>query len=92
MSASSGATYDFGTGSTGDNNNVVSYDHNNTNSTVNKNNCTTKLPYFSKDNAKFSWWKSKMYSHILDVDDELWDIIEDDVNFQVDFKGITLWK
>lgn len=31
-----------------------------------------------------------MYSHIFKVDDELWDIIENDVTFQVDYEGMTV--
>jgi len=31
-----------------------------------------------------------MYNHIIDVDDELWDITENGVSFQVDIKGMLL--
>jgi len=31
-----------------------------------------------------------MYNHIIGVDDELWDIIEDDVGFTVDAKGLVV--
>jgi len=27
----------------------------------------------------FSWWKTKMYSHIIGMDEELWDILEEGV-------------
>jgi hypothetical protein len=30
-------------------------------------------------NVVVSWWKTKMYSHIMGFDDELWDILEDGV-------------
>jgi len=38
---------------------------------------------FNGEATQFSWWKSKMYSHIIGVDDELWDIIEDGIIFKV---------
>jgi len=43
-----------------------------------------------RDVTQFFWWKSKMYSYIICVDDELRDIIEDDVRFQVNSKGMMV--
>ena len=34
---------------------------------------------FNGDPEMFSWWKTKMYSHIMGMDDELWDILEESV-------------
>jgi len=34
---------------------------------------------FNGDPDTFSWWKTKMYSHIMGLDEELWDILEDGV-------------
>jgi len=34
---------------------------------------------FKGDPDTFSWWKTKMYSHIMGLDEELWDILEDGV-------------
>ena len=34
---------------------------------------------FNGDPKMFSWWKSKMYSHIIGMDEELWDILEEGV-------------
>jgi len=31
-----------------------------------------------------------MYSHIIGVNDELWDIVEDDVGFTVDSEGMLV--
>jgi len=31
-----------------------------------------------------------MYSYIIDVDDELWDIIDDGINFSVNSDGIVI--
>jgi len=57
--------------------------------TSDKNSFLVRPPSFNGDAAQFSWWKSKMYSHIIGVVNELWDIIEDDVCFEVDTKGIV---
>ena len=34
---------------------------------------------FNGDPEMFSWWKSKMYIHIIGMDEELWDILEEGV-------------
>ena len=36
-------------------------------------------PMFNGDPEMFSWWKTKMYSHIIGMDEELWDILEEGV-------------
>jgi hypothetical protein len=46
----------------------------------------------SRDVAQFSWWKSKMCNHIIGVDDEPWDIMEDGVSFDVDTEEIVVDK
>lgn len=46
-----------------------------------------KPPMFSGEAEKFSWWKSKMYSHIMGIDDELWDILEDGFDIPLDEEG-----
>jgi len=38
-----------------------------------------KPPMFNGDPEMFSWWKTKMYSHIIGMDEELWDILEEGV-------------
>ena len=39
----------------------------------------------------FSWWKTKMYSHIIGMDEELWDILEEGVdNLRLDEEGVAL--
>ena len=45
---------------------------------------------FNGDTTQFSWPKSKMYSNIIGVDDEPWDIIKDGVEFIVDTQGIVV--
>ena len=39
----------------------------------------------------FSWWKTKMYSHVIGMDEELWDILEEGVgNLRLDEEGVAL--
>jgi len=46
---------------------------------------------FNGDPEMFSWWKTKMYSHVIGMDDELWDILEDrDGNLKLDEEGVAL--
>jgi len=51
---------------------------------------SVKHPTFNRDAKQFSWSKSKMYSHIICVYDELWDIIEDGVSYVVDHEGVMV--
>lgn len=36
-----------------------------------RNNNSARPPTFSGDSTEFEWWKSKMYTHIICLDDEL---------------------
>src|SRR4030067_176583 len=47
----------------------------------------SRPPLFTGEAEKFPWWKSKLYSHIIGIDDELWDIIEDGIDIEVDDEG-----
>src|SRR4030067_697766 len=47
----------------------------------------SRPPSFTGEAEKFPWWKSKLYSHIIGIDDELWDIIEDGIDIEVDDEG-----
>jgi len=38
---------------------------------------SNKPPMFNGDPDTFSWWKTKIYSHIMGLDKELWDVLED---------------
>jgi len=38
-----------------------------------------KVPKFNRDPEEFSWWKTKFYSYVMGLDEELWDILEDGV-------------
>src|SRR4030067_48531 len=37
----------------------------------------SRPPMFTGEAEKFPWWKSKLYSHIIGIDDELFKMIED---------------
>ena len=76
------------TGSGRNNNSIVNYDYDT--SPTEKNNYSMRPLSFNGDATQFSWGKSQMYNHIIGVDDELWDIIEDDVGFTVDAKGLVV--
>src|SRR4030067_3186383 len=47
----------------------------------------SRPPSFTGEAEKFPWWKSKLYSHIIGIDDELLDIIEDGIDIEVDDEG-----
>ena len=51
------------------------YDYNSTISKPERSANHNKPPMFNGDPDMFSWWKSKMYSHIIGMDEELWDIL-----------------
>ena len=40
---------------------------------------SNKSPRFNGIPEEFSSWKTNMYNHIMGLDDELWDILEDGV-------------
>jgi hypothetical protein len=49
-----------------------------------------KVPFFNGDPTTFPFWKTKMYSYIIGTNDDLWDIVEDGVNFDhIDDEGIV---
>src|SRR4030065_1028137 len=48
---------------------------------------SSRPPLFTGEAEKFPWWKRKLYSHIIGIDDELWDIIEDGIDIEVDDEG-----
>jgi hypothetical protein len=41
-----------------------------------------KVHFFNGDSTSFPFWKTKMYSHNIIIDDELWDLVEDGVSFK----------
>lgn len=58
-------------------------------STYDKNNYISRPLTFNGNSTEFDWWKSKMYTRITGLDDDLWDILEDGINFEVDGIGMV---
>jgi hypothetical protein len=66
---------------------VVSYDY----GTDAKSSGSSKPPMFNGDPDTFSWWKTNMYSYIMVLDEELWDVLEDGVGiFELDEEGVAV--
>ena len=57
--------------STGVSNIVVAFDYG---TSEDKKSDSNKAPRFNGDPEEFSWWKTKMYSYIMSLDEELWDV------------------
>jgi len=53
-------------------NNAIQYDYG---TSEGKKSDSIKAPRFNGDPEEFSWWKTNMYSHIMGLDEELWDIL-----------------
>jgi len=68
----------------------IPYDYSNNNKNERSAN-HNKPPMFNGDPETFSWWKTKMYSRIMGMDDELWDILEEGVgDLKLDEEGAAL--
>ena len=64
---------------------VVHYDYSNNNRNE-RSAHHNKPPMFNGDPEMFSW--TKMYSHIMGMDEELWDVLEDGVgDLKLDEEG-----
>lgn len=57
-------------------------------SVLEKNNYISKPSTFSAYFAEFEWWKINMYTHIIDLDDQLYDILDDGIDIVVDGVGM----
>ena len=54
---------------------------------------SNKPPMVNGDHETFSWWKTKMYTHIMGLDEERWDVLEDGVgDLVLDEEGATIDK
>jgi len=70
---------------------AIPYDHSNNTSKHERSSNHNKPPMFNGDPEMFSWWKTKMYSHVIGMDDELWDVLEDGVgNLNLDEERVAL--
>jgi len=71
--------------SSGGNHNVVPYDYSD------KKADSGKVPKFNGNPEEFSWWKTNLYSYIMGLDEELWDILEDGVgDLDLDEEGAAV--
>ena len=57
--------------------------------TSKKNNYITIPTTFCGDSIEFEWWKMKMHTHIIGLDDDLHNIFEDDIDIQVNGVGMV---
>jgi hypothetical protein len=74
-----------GENSAGKKNNVVPYDYD----TKDKKSYD-KVPFFNGDSTPYPLWKTKMYSHIIGVDCDLWNLVEECVSFEnMDEEGVV---
>jgi len=71
---------------------AIQFDYSTINNSKNDRNTNhNKPPMFNGDPEMFSWWKTKMYSQIIGMDEELWDILEEGVgNLRLDEEGVAL--
>ena len=65
---------------------VVSYDYD----IDDKSSVSHKPPMFNGDPVIFYWWKSKLYSHIIGIDEDFWDILEDGVDLTLDEEDVAI--
>jgi hypothetical protein len=66
---------------------IVSYDY----GTNDKSSGSSKPSMFNGDPDTFSWWKTKMYCHIMGLDEKLWDVLEDGVgDLELDEEGVVV--
>jgi len=69
----------------------IPYDYSNNTSKHERSSNHNKPPMFNGGPKMFSWWKTKMYSHVIGMDDELWDVLEDGVgNLRLDEESVAL--
>jgi len=70
---------------------AIQYDYSSNTSKHERSANHNKPPMFNGDPKMFSWWKTKLYSHIIGMDEELWDILEEGVgNLRLDKEGVAL--
>jgi len=73
----------------GSSHNDVAYDYGTSDEKSSDSN--NKAPRFNGDHGTFSRWKTKMYSYIMGLDEELWDILEDGVgDLALDEEGAAI--
>ncbi|KAK2370689.1 hypothetical protein QL285_083714 [Trifolium repens] len=69
------------------NNNEVPFDYD---SNSRQRRSSDKVPFFNGTETSYPFWKTNMYSHIMSIDCDLWDLVEDGVNFEnMDLEGVV---
>ncbi|WJX28632.1 25S rRNA (cytosine(2870)-C(5))-methyltransferase [Trifolium repens] len=49
-----------------------------------------KVPFFNGTETSYPFWKTNMYSYSMSIDCDLWDMVEDGVNFEnMDLEGVV---
>ncbi|WJX83571.1 hypothetical protein P8452_66227 [Trifolium repens] len=49
-----------------------------------------KVPFFNGTETSYPFWKTNMYNYIMSIDCDLWDMVEDGVNFEnMDLEGVV---
>ncbi|KAK2427516.1 hypothetical protein QL285_026090 [Trifolium repens] len=61
-------------GNNNNNNHNVNYDYD---SNAKDRRSSDKVPFFNGTETGYPFWKTKMYSHIMGIDCDLWDLVED---------------
>jgi len=80
-----------GSGSASGSRVAMPYDYSNKNNKNERSANHNKPLMFNGDPEMFSWWKTKMYSHIMGMNEELWDILEEGVGYlKLDEEGAAL--
>ncbi|KAK2373923.1 hypothetical protein QL285_074924 [Trifolium repens] len=70
------------------NNNAVNFNYD-----TNERKSSDKVPFFNGNATSYPFWKTKMYSHIIGVDCDLWDMVEEGVKFEnMDGEGVVSYE
>jgi hypothetical protein len=79
---------DAGENSGGKKQNAVNFDYD-----TNEKKSFDKIPFFNGNPTSYFFWKRKMYSHIIGVDCDLWDMVEEGVVFEnMDGEGVDSYQ
>ncbi|KAK2432209.1 gag-protease polyprotein [Trifolium repens] len=74
----------------GGKNNEFSYNYD---SNAHERKSSDKVPFFNGTETAYPFWKTKMYSHIIGIDCDLWDLVEEGVAFDnMDKEGVVSYQ
>ena len=60
-------------GNSGSKNNEIPFNYD---SNAHERKSSDKVPFFNGTETAYPFWKTKMYSHIIGIDCDLWDLVE----------------